>query len=551
MTDAERLAELEHRLDELASVNAKLSSDREQYRKLYLEMLERCRRLELGLRGQKAERTPVDEAQLSMQLLSSLLGQGELASAVEDEVEPATESAEYDDGDDEQAPEAKPRPEKKPRRKPLPEHLPRLELELVPPEVVAEGRDAFEVIGEEIVETIERRPAAMLVVLTRRPKFVRRDRERNAPTEVFVAPPVDLPIERGRAGPGMLADSVVRRFGDAQPMHRLEKIYGRDGLEIAKSTICGWHQSLMMLCRPLIAAMWKDAKERAPYLCVDATGVLVQAKEKCRNGHFWVVVAPALHVLFGYSARHNAAAVDALLEGYRGFLVADAHAVYDHLYADGDVTEVGCWAHARRYFFKALLSDPERAKAALVQLGALFALERKFADESAKRRKALRLKKSQPIVAAFLKWCDDVALEALDDTPIAKAVGYVRNQRVALQAFLKDGRLPIHNNISELQLRRQAVGRKNWLFIGNDDAGEVNTTFVSLIASCEMHGIEPYGYLRDLFTLLPSWPKSRVLDLAPAYWAKTVQQPDAAERLATNVFRRVAVGEFDEHPESE
>jgi hypothetical protein len=132
----------------------------------------------------------------------------------------------------------------------------------------------------------------------------------------------------------------------------------------SNSTRCGWHGELAKLAEPLIAAMRVDAFEQ-PYLCVDATGVLVQHAERCRTGHFWVVVAPERHVLFEYTAEHTGDAVDDVLAGYHGYLVADAHTVYDHLYETGDVVEVNCWAHCRRYFFKALSSDPDRAKIAL------------------------------------------------------------------------------------------------------------------------------------------------------------------------------------------
>ncbi len=127
-------------------------------------------------------------------------------------------------------------------------------------------------------------------------------------------------------------------------------------------------------------------------------------------------------------------------------------------------------------------------------------------------------------------------------SPIAKALNYGLNQETGLRRFLKDGRLPLDNNISERALRREAVGRKNWLFVGSDDGARANTTFVSLLASCQIHGIEPLGYLRDLLCLLPSWPKSRVLELAPAYWKQTLEQEQTQQRLAANVFRRVSLG---------
>jgi transposase len=275
--------------------------------------------------------------------------------------------------------------------------------------------------------------------------------------------------------------------------------------------------------------------------------VLVQAREKCRNGHFWVVIAPERHVLYRYSAKHDSAAVDEMLAGYKGYLVADAHAVYDHLYRTGNVTEVGCWAHARRYWYRALESEPDLARQGLALIGALFKVERTIADAPTRKREVVRARESRPIVDRFFEWCDEQAPKVLDETPIARAIGYARNQRQALMRFLDDGRLPLHNNFSELSLRREVVGRRNWLFVGSDDGGEVNTIFVTLLASCRLHEIEPYAYLRDLFCLLPSWPASRVLDLAPVNWNKTVEQSDAQQRLAANVYRRISLGESVDH----
>jgi hypothetical protein len=343
---------------------------------------------------------------------------------------------------------------------------------------------------------------------------------------VLVADTAELPIERGTAGPAMLADTIVRRWADHQPLNRLEGIYARDGIDLAKTTLCTWHDQLRQLAEPLVDAMFVDAKS-APYLCADATGVLVQAKERCKNGHFWVLVAPDKHVLFRFSHRHDGKAVDALLGGYAGYLVVDAHAVYDHLYKTGTVVECGCWAHGRRYWFKTLESDPERANKALVMIGALFKIERTLAEAPRKKKETLRLLKSKPVVDDFFAWCEQERDLVLDESPAARAIGYALNQQAALRRFLDDGRLPIHNNISELNLRREVVGRRNWLFVGSEDGAKTNATFVSLIASCRLHSIEPFAYLRDLFCLLPRWPRHRLLELAPAYWKSTLEQSDA------------------------
>jgi hypothetical protein len=312
-------------------------------------------------------------------------------------------------------------------------------------------------------------------------------------------------------------------------------------MELARSTVCDWHGALATLAKPLIAAMWKDAFA-APYLCVDATGVLVQAAEKCRHAHFFVVAAPERSVLFGFSAKHNAAAVDTLLGGYEGTLVADAHSVYDHLFEDGKIREAGCWAHARRYFFKSLGSDPPRARHGLALIGRLFQIEKALAQASPETRRATRQRESSAVLDVFEAWCDAESARALDETPIARALFYARHHRVALRRFLEDGRLPIHNNWSERELRREALGRKNWLFVGSDEGGVVNATFVSLLASCQLHGLDPAAYLRDLFCLLPGWNSQQLLDLAPSHWKVTSAREDVRAALEQNVYRRASLG---------
>jgi transposase len=503
-----------------------LERERDEYRKLVLLLQEENERLKRGLHGQSAERLPPGGAQLSFDLLRMMLD-ADGAGLPSNDAEP----------DEQTIPEHKRR---KPVRRPFPEHLPRVQFDIVPPEVQRDGLKAFELIGSQTREVLERRTSSTVVVQIVYKKFVRKDRDRQAPTEVLVADPVELPIPRGTAGPGLLAETIVRRWQDHQPLHRQSAMFAREGFELPPSTLCTWHDQLAELAQPLVDAMWRDAFT-APYLCVDATGVLVLAKEKCHSGHFWIVVAPEKHALYRFSKHHDSAAVDNALAGYKGYLVADAHAVYDHLYAGGDVVEVGCWAHARRYWFKTMASDPERAKVALGHIAALFRIERTIADSPRKKREAARNAKSRQIVVRFFDWCDSQVDLVLDESPAATALGYARNQRKALCRFLDDGRLPLTNNISELGLRREVVGRKNWLFVGSEDGARANTTFVSLLASCGLHRIEPLGYMRDLLILLPSWPKARVLELAPAYWKQTLQKPEAEQKLASNIFRQVAL----------
>ncbi len=276
--------------------------------------------------------------------------------------------------------------------------------------------------------------------------------------------------------------------------------------------------------------------------------MLVQALDKCRTAHFFVVVAPERHVLFGYSKKHDSDAVKKLIGNYKGTVVADAHAVFDFLCEKGDVVEAGCWCHSRRYWFKSLDSDGPRAHHALALIGKLFELEREWATAPPPEKLLLRQQHAKPIVEAFFAWCDEEALKVLDETPVAKAIGYARNQRDALSRFLSDGRLPIHNNRSENALRREALGRRNWLFLGSDEGGEVNATLVTLLASCRQHGIEPLGYLRDLLCLLPTWPEERLIELAPVNWRTTLGREPVQHALVANVFRQVSLGNLEPLP---
>jgi transposase len=538
---------------------------RDVYRKLIDELQEKVDKLERGLIGPKSERFKgEDSAQLSIQVLAELLDKHDVDGAdakqladellMQAEAEAQTSAGDGGDGHGEDGRDhgAHRRPRKPTGRATATEHVHKLTLEILPDEVKRLGLDAFERIGEETSTTIERRVSSLVEVTVVRPKFraktdeavqaVKAQRamhdalpEERPQSWITIAPAPEHPLERSMAGPGLLANVVVRRFDDHLPYNRLENIYEREGMRLGRSTLYGWLDALRELFGPLVKAMLIDARN-APYLCTDATGVLVQAPEKCSRGHFWVLVAPGRHVLFAFSASHDSAAVDRLLGGYDGYVVADAHAVYDHLYGEDGATEVACWGHARSYFFKTLASEPDIAQMFLGNLGVMFMLERKFAGKPRQQRQRMRASKVKVLVDRHFELCRKHEDAALDGTPLAAAIRYSLNQEKALRRFLDDGRLPATNNISERQLRRQAVGRKNWLFVGSEDGAAVNTTFSSLIASCHLHDIEPESYLRDVMCLLPDWPKSRILELAPCNWNQTRQQANTQQRLAGHVL---------------
>jgi transposase len=543
---------------------------RDVYRRLVEDLKDKVAKLERGLIGPKSERfKSTDDPQLSLQILGALLGRAqlegedaqkladELLAKTEQEVQAgAADDAAADSGEHKEDDSKVHRRPNKPtgRGTARKDVVHKVTIERLPGEVERLGLDAFERIGEDRMTTTERRVAALFDVTVIRPKFraktaaaveaVQQARsERDALPEVepqswiTQAPPADPPVPRARAGPGLLANVAVRRFDDHLPYNRLENVYEREGMRLGRSTLYGWLDALRELFAPLIKAMLLDART-APYLCTDATGVLVQAPQQCKRGHFWVLVVPARHVIFTFSERHDSAAVDKLLGGYDGHLVADAHAVYDHLYDDG-ATEVGCWSHARSYVFKALRSEPEIAGEFLGNLRVMFLLERQFADKPRKQRERMRLTKVKSIVDRHFALCRKYEDGALDGTPLAAAIRYSLNQEQALRRFLTDGRLPATNNISERQLRRQANGRKNWLFLGSGDGAEVNTTFSTLIASCHLNDVEPEQYLREVMCLISDWPAARVLELAPCNWKQTREQPEAQELIADSLWLTV------------
>lgn len=351
---------------------------------------------------------------------------------------------------------------------------------------------------------------------------------------VVVADLPDRPVPRCMAGPGLLAHVLVAKYADHLPLDRQERIFKRDGVPIAKSTLCGWVAASTAVLSRIVEAMWKDTRESAAYCVVDATGVLVLAKDRCRRCHFYVVVVPKEHVLFRFTVNNGGEDVARVLDGISGYVHADAASVYHETYRKADdVVEVGCWAHARRKFFEALSRDRERAMIGIGFISLLYDAHRAALDK--KTRVADRDKRAaaaRPILARILRWVRKELRVVEKGTPIHVALGYVTRQWAPLTRFLDDGQLRLDTNPAELALRREVVGRKNWLFCGSDGGAGANAIAVSLIASCDMHEIEPWAYLRDVLMLLPGWCQTRVLELSPKHWKATSSRPDVQRRLA-------------------
>jgi hypothetical protein len=238
------------------------------------------------------------------------------------------------------------------------------------------------------------------------------------------------------------------------------------------------------------------------------------------------------HVFFEYRERHTSDAVCDMFRGYSGYVHADASAIYDSLFRGAAVdrgpppTEVACWAHARRKFWEAATAHSQLGREGLLRIRALYELEAKWAELPPIQRREFRQAQSRPLLDSFFTWVEIQRASTQERGLEHTALHYVIRQEQALRRFLEDGRLRLDNNASERALRPIAIGRKNWLFFGSDSHAESAANVFSLVASCKLHGIEPERYFTEVIRLLPYWPKTRLLELAPKYWVATRSRLD-------------------------
>jgi len=533
-----RIAALEAELARLRQERDRAQHESEQYRKLYTLVLYELERLKRQLFGKKAESVDPAQVQLAFAPVLDALaraerGEGHAEADVEAELQKLRELAGLNPPPA-PAPGAHKNGGKRAhgRRDFSKEKAPVETIVLEPPERSLPGGELLVKIGEEVSEHFDYRPASIVRVRVVRPKY-RTPRSANTSPIVVAALP-ERPIPRSLAGPGLIAHVITQKFADHLPLHRQQVIFKRQGVHLPRSTLANLVEGGTTLLRSIVDAMWTDAREHAAWIAVDATGVLVLASEQCRRGHFWVVIAERNHVLFRYTRNNDGSVPAEMLAGFSGYMIADAASVYHELYRnEPDLIEAGCWSHARRRIFDALAVDRERALVGIGFIGLLYDAHDAATDpdtgltDTARRRAA-----AEPIIARLYQWIEQERPLLVDTSPLVKAMNYLVNHRQPLTRFLDDGRLRLDNNISEVQLRRQVVGRANWTFCGSDDGAEWNAIATSLIASCQLHDIEPWAYLRDVLTLLPDWPKSAVLQLAPKFWNQTREQPDTQQRLA-------------------
>jgi transposase len=427
-------------------------------------------------------------------------------------------------------------------RKPLPKNLRRVPrvYELTEAERrCPECGECRVQIGSEHSEQLDYEPATLFVVEHVRCTYACPHCE----GQVVTAGKPAQPIQKGLPGPGLLAHVITEKYADHIPLNRQEHRLARQGVKLSRSTLCDWMASAAKTLEPLY-----DLMKTLILLCgtihTDDTPVKLRDSERKIKilARLWIYFGDHLHPynIFDFTMSRKRDGPSQFLEGFRGYLQADAFSGYDGIYAGGDVVEVGCNAHARRKFIEAQTTDAARSAAALAYYRQLYAIERDIKAEIAKLppnadkpacaaiRLQARQERAVPILESFEKWLDAQKPDVLPKSPLGAAIGYLQNNWEALKRYAGSGSLSIDNNVAEQIMKTIATGRKNWLFTGSENGGKTMAVLFSVVSSCQRHGHDPFVYLRDVLTRLPDHPKEKLADLLPDRWTP----PDATDAMA-------------------
>jgi transposase len=347
--------------------------------------------------------------------------------------------------------------------------------------------------------------------------------------QIEVAARAEAAIEKGLAGPGLLAYIVTSKFSDYLPLYRLEDIFARQGFEISRTTQSVWCGDVADLVEPLYERMAARVRE-SHVVATDDTILPMLSLGKTQPARMWVYVGDATNPynVFDFTLNRGRDGPKHFLKEYQQVLLADAYGGYNGVVAGNAITRAGCWAHARRKFVDAEKAAPEIARETVAFLRTLYAVEKQAQEVSVAERWQLRQAKSLPVLAELhqklLAWKEQL----LPKHPMAEAVNYTLGQWEELNVFCTDGAVPIDNNLSEREMKRVVLHRKNSLFVGNPRGGRTAAVLASLTSTCRRHEIDPQLYLTQLLVNFPSWP-ARALDA----WLPDQWKLRQAARLAT------------------
>jgi transposase len=504
--------ELESKKQELVDQGRELLSRSEYIEHLKLQV-EKLRRMVFG---SKSEKVILKLEQLELHLEEMESAQAELETAIE-AASPQREAH-------------------KPARKPLPEHLPREIVTYLPQsECCTECGGQLRQFGEDVSEQLEYIPESFKVIRHVRPKFAC-----GACDRVVEAPAPSRPVERGLAGPALLAHVLISKYGDHLPLYRQSEIYARQGVDIGRSTLAGWVGSATELLAPLLTALEKHVTSGSKLHADDTPiPVLSPGRGKTKTGRLWTYVRDdrpagentAPGVWFAYSEDRKGDHPRRHLKNFHGALQADAYAGFHHLYGGGDIYEVACWAHARRKFHEihVLHASPTTTQA-LERIGALYAIEEQIRGKPADLRREVRKARARPLLNEFEKWMEKALRSLSPKSETAGAIRYALSRWRALTRYVDDGHLEIDNSAAERALRAVALGRKNYLFAGSDAGGDRAAAFYSLIGSAKLNGLDPELYLRIVLARVADHPVKQITELLP--WNLTDAHPKDQHQAA-------------------
>lgn len=406
------------------------------------------------------------------------------------------------------------------RRQPAVRVLEKVTVRLEPEEKICPhcGQQKCE-IGCEKSERFEYVPAKIIRQEIVRPKLA-------CPCgqgKVSIAPLPPSVVDKGLPGPALVANVIYNKFQAHLPLDRQRQEFERLGVYFPLQTLCDWVERGAQWLEPLHRQMKRELLA-GDYVQVDETPMRVldpDVKGRCATGWLWVISTPGGDVVFEFHPGRGKDYAQQLLGDFKGFLQRDGYGVYGALAAERpQLIAVGCWAHARRKFIDAFEERPSVVGPIITELRKLYLIERRARDENLgpPARLALRQELAAPVLAALKPHLEALQPGCLPQSPTGKAVRYALNEWTALTRYLEEGRLEIDNNLTENAIRPSAVGKKNWLFIGHPQAGWRSAVIYSILASCRRHGIDPWEYLKDMFTRLPSAKNHDIAGLVPSRW---------------------------------
>ena len=403
-----------------------------------------------------------------------------------------------------------------PGRMKLPESLRREVTVIEPTEDVSGCRK----MGEEITEELEYQPGELYVKQYKRIKYAKPDNN-----GVLIGQLPSRPLQKAMAGAGLLAQIIIDKYVDHLPLYRQMQRFGRNGVKLSYSTLTDWVSDTCKLITPLFEAL-KTEVLQSNYLHVDETPIKVLDKEKkdsTHRGYYWVYHNSINKIVFfDYQEGRGREGPTEILQSFTGYLQTDGYVAYDVFDKKKNIVQIHCMAHARRMFHEALENDHDRASHALDEIQKLYIIERICKEQQLTfaEIREVRQRKSVLILRNLGLWLQQQYVQVLPQSLIGKAIAYSLQRWEKLSRYTEDGKLNIDNNPVENSIRPVALGRKNYLFAGSHEAAKRSSMLYSLLGTCKMHSVEPYGWLKDVLQRIADHPINKIQELLPHRYNK-------------------------------